>query len=92
LIRYFFQSVVAAKVQSLGSQSCFQKMAKPPCKAVKIFFGRNVGARSFVVWLFMSFKPLRILSDLNDAVFISDQTEIIVKTSRGRPIWLRQIP
>jgi hypothetical protein len=36
-------------------------------------------------------KPLKISSDLDDAVSISGQTEIIVKTSRGRPIWLRQI-
>jgi len=36
LIRYFRQSVVAAKVQSLASQSCFQKMAKHSRQAVKI--------------------------------------------------------
>ena len=57
-----------------------------------LVFGRNVGARNFVLGLFMKLKSFRISSDLDVAFPISGQTEIIVKTSLGRPIWLRQIP
>ena len=57
-----------------------------------LVFGRNVGARNFVLGLFMKLKSFRISSYLDVAFPISGQTEIIVKTSLGRPIWLRQIP
>ena len=51
LICWFCQSVVAAKVRSLESQSCFQKTAKPPRTAVKIcrnsFLGFQTSERHF---------------------------------------------